>query len=210
MMNWDDQAITLSAIMESALLVDQLARTGQAPTIEMEAIAGSLFQFEWDSVEHIFGGLDPLERGLARLQDLMRQGTAGAAPNVMRYAMAMLYLGNKLRRDRDRLDIIRSRLEHTALKHAHFSSHFDQLAASVSSIYQDTISTYRYRIQISGSAEHLQDTRVADRIRTLLLAGIRAAILWRFLDGSRLKLLFNRRQLALACARQLARVNPHQ
>lgn len=42
---------------------------------------------------------------------------------------------------------------------------------------------------------HLQDSRNADKVRALLLAGIRSAMLWRQLGGRRWQLLFSRRKL---------------
>jgi len=197
--DWESQAIALAAVLESAMIVDQLARTGAAPTGEMEALCSALFQFEWEHIGDVFGGTDGLHRGLARLRDLCRQGSTGSAKQVMGYAMSMLYLSDKLGRDKDKLEIIRNRLDHTSHKIEYFDADFDNIAASVSSIYQDTLSQYRYRIQVSGSAEHLQNARTADRVRTLLFAGVRAAMLWRYVGGSRLRFLLNRKRIAAAC-----------
>ncbi|MFM7784178.1 MAG: DUF489 family protein, partial [Gammaproteobacteria bacterium] len=93
----------------------------------------------------------------------------------------------------------RERLEHANLKSQHFASRFDEMAASLAGIYQEQVSTLRYRIQVSGSAAQLQDPRVAERIRAMLLAGLRAAVLWRGLGGSRLDLLLGRGRLLTAC-----------
>ena len=45
---------------------------------------------------------------------------------------------------------------------------------------------------IKGEPEYLNVSTNAAKIRTLLLAGFRAAILWRQAGGSRWKLLFER------------------
>ena len=66
-----------------------------------------------------------------------------------------------------------------------------QLAA----LYQDTISTLGYRIQIQGKAEHLKNDDVANSIRAVLLSGIRSAVLWRQLGGRRWRLLIYRRRI---------------
>ena len=50
-------------------------------------------------------------------------------------------------------------------------------------LYQDTVSTLPFRIQVQGKVEHLQDERIANRIRALLLAGIRFAVLWHQIGG---------------------------
>ncbi len=193
-----DQAIALAGVVQAALLVDLLSREGQAPADSMQALAASLFRFEWDRVEDVFGGLGTLERGLEGLADMLQYGTGTEHPAALRYTLAMLHLGGMLARDRDRLGIIRSRLDHAALKQAHFSSRFDDMAASLAGIYQDSISPMRYRIQVRGSARHLQDPRVAERIRALLLCGLRAAVVWRHLGGRRFRLLTQRGRLRAA------------
>lgn len=193
-----DQVIALAAVAEAASLVDQLARNGSAPLTDMETLAQSLFRFEWNAVDEVFGGAVTLAHGLEVLEDLLQNGTGARRGNTLRYLMAMLHLSRALRSDRAMLARIRERLAHSARNSAHFASNFDAVSTSVAAVYQSTISTYRYRIQVAGSAAHLQNGRNADRIRTLLLAGLRAAVLWRHLGGSRVRALLWREQLLVA------------
>ena len=83
--------------------------------------------------------------------------------------------------------VVRARLEHTSFRAEHFSNNVGELCHSISGIYQDTLSHQRFRIKVTGSSQHLQDSRNADIIRALLLAGIRAAFLWRQLGGQPLE-----------------------
>jgi high frequency lysogenization protein len=100
--------------------------------------------------------------------------------------------------------VVHSRLQHASFKAEHFAGHVNDTCHSISGIYQDTLSTLRYRIKVAGSAQHLQDKQNADIIRALLLAGIRSAFLWRQLGGRRWKLLLQRKQL-LGAAQNLSR-----
>ncbi|MBT17966.1 MAG: hypothetical protein CL889_03205 [Dehalococcoidia bacterium] len=68
---------------------------------------------------------------------------------------------------------------------------FEQLA----NLYQDTISKLSYRIQVQGKLENLKNENVANRIRTLLLGGIRSAVLWYQLGGRRWRLAFYRKRI---------------
>ena len=113
----------------------------------------------------------------------------------MRYVFSLLYLERKFAADPDMMSVVRSRLEHTSFRAEHFASNVNELCHSVSGIYQDTLSKQRFRIKVTGSAQHLQDTNNADIIRALLLAGIRAAFLWRQLGGRRWTLLLQRKKL---------------
>jgi high frequency lysogenization protein len=77
---------------------------------------------------------------------------------------------------------------------------------SVAAIYQDTLSTLSFRIKINGSAQHLQNSKNADVIRALVLAGVRSAHLWRQLGGRRWKLALQRGQIrdtAVALSRDM-------
>lgn len=63
-------------------------------------------------------------------------------------------------------------------------------------IYQQTISTLSFRIQVSGKPQYLKNTAIANTIRATLLAGIRSAVLWQQLGGRRWHFLIKRRKLA--------------
>jgi high frequency lysogenization protein len=67
--------------------------------------------------------------------------------------------------------------------------------AACGALYQDTISTFRLRIQVQGDMRFLQQAGNAARIRALLLTGIRSARLWRQLGGHRWQLVFSRSKL---------------
>ena len=200
------QALCLAAVMEAAIMVDELARNGSAPVDSMQSLTESLFRFEWQAVEEVYGGVTNLRRGLGVLEIMLEQFSDARQPQLLRYVLALLHLGGRLARDTPRLSDIRARLEHTNRKATHFSTQFDETATSVAAIYQDLISTCNYRILVSGNAAYLQDARIAARIRTLLLAGLRAAVLWRFVGGSRRGILFGRRTLLEACRNLAAAV----
>jgi len=185
-------------VVQAALLVDQLAREGAASAEEMQRLSQSLFRLEWDDPAEVFGGLMALRRGLAGLEEILKAGSTTTNPAALRYALALLRLGRQLGSDRGRMTTIRARLDHAAAKHEHFASRFDETASSLASIYQDCVSNMRYRIQVNGSAQYLQDPRVAERIRALLLCGLRAAIMWRHLGGRRRQLLTARGRLVAA------------
>ena len=65
------------------------------------------------------------------------------------------------------------------------------------------ISDLKPRIMVAGEQNYLLNTDTAARVRTLLLAGIRAAVLWRQLGGSKWKLLLSRKRY-VSVARNLA------
>ena len=93
------------------------------------------------------------------------------------------------------MGVVHSRLQHASFKAEHFSDNVGEVCHSIAGIYADTLSQLRFRIKVTGSAQHLQDRQTADKVRALLLAGIRSAFLWRQLGGRRWKLVLQRRRL---------------
>jgi high frequency lysogenization protein len=72
-------------------------------------------------------------------------------------------------------------------------------------LYAETLSTLRPRVMVPGSVLHLEQPRTVARIRTLLLASVRAAVLWRQVGGTRWGLLLRRGRICEASRRLHAR-----
>lgn len=202
--NLEQQTIALAGVAQAARLVDQISKTGSYPIEFLSPSIHSLFAFDADSVEQVFGGISGVKLGLNNLSTLLASRQADENRDLVRYVFAMLYLERKFAADNAMMSVVRSRLEHTSFRADHFASHVNELCHSVSGIYQDTLSKLKFRIKVTGSTQHLHNPQNADIIRALLLAGIRSAFLWRQLGGRRWKLLLQRKQL-LQASQQLSR-----
>ena len=203
----EQQTIALAGVAQAARLVDQISRTGSYPVEFLEPSIHSLFEFEPDNVADIFGGLAGVKLGLNNLSAMLASRQADENREIVRYVLNMLYLERKFAASNEMMSVVHSRLEHTSFKAEHFAGHVNDVCHSVSGIYQDTLSKMRFRIKVSGSAQHLQDKLNADIIRALLLAGIRSAFLWRQLGGRRWRLLFDRKRI-LQTSQHLSRDLP--
>ena len=197
----EQQTLALAGVAQAARIVDLAAKTGTWPTPFVEASVHSLFCFDPDEVEEVFGTIQGVRLGLEQLSTCLRLSQDPAAADTLRYMLAILQLEKRFARRDDLLSIVHSRLKHTAYKAENFSSDINSLSSNISSIYQDTLSGLPYRIKVTGSAQHLNNPRVADLVRTVLLCGVRAAFLWRQLGGSRLKLMLSRGSIASTAAR---------
>lgn len=190
-----DQALALAGVAQAARLVDQISRTGSYPETQLEPLINSLFEFDADNVEDVYGGIAGLRLGLQTLQTMLSNQELDQARESVRYVFSLLYLERKFAARPDMMSVVRSRLEHTQFKSDHFAGHVNEVCHSVSGIYQDTLSTLKFRIKVTGNAQHLQNERNADIIRALLLAGVRSAFLWRQLGGKRWRLALQRGKL---------------
>ena len=102
---------------------------------------------------------------------------------------------------------IRSGLERATLQSAHFGLTHENVLANIADLYQNNISQINPRIMVMGEPRHLENSLVANKIRALLLAGIRSAWLWRQCGGSKMGFLWNRRKLREEAKRLLHTMN---
>jgi high frequency lysogenization protein len=99
-------------------------------------------------------------------------------------------------KNNEMLDTLRKRIQQIQKQiDLHGNETASQVLSSIAALYSDTLSTFQFRVQVNGRPELLQQTGIADQIRTALLGGVRAAILWRQLGGSRLDFIFRRKAI---------------
>ncbi len=97
----------------------------------------------------------------------------------------------------------------TTKQHAPPNYARSKVIANTAALYQETLSTFSFRIQVTGEPNHLKNTDNADKIRALLLAGVRAALLWRQVGGRRWHLLFFRSRVGQSAKRILQSAPSH-
>ena len=198
-----DQAIALSAIFQAAELVTTLARTGKVDESELTPLLDSVMVLNADATADIYGGEWDWSSHLARGKALAKQtfggGRSQVNPEVVRYALSLLHLEAKLSKDKAMLSTLGGRLENLLRQKEHFhSSTHENVIASMSGLYQDTLSKLSFRIKVHGDSRHLKQNHVAEQVRAILLAGVRAAILWRQVGGHRWHLIFKRKAILKA------------
>lgn len=191
-----EQLVALGAVFEAAALVDRIARTGQVSNASLACMLASLLVRESKPVVEIYGGDDiNLRDGYRALASALERDTNSLQREPLRYALAMIGLERQLDKRGDMLQVIGSRLDQIQQQVDHFGLTHENVVASFDGLYQDTISTFRQRIQVQGDMRHLQQSDNAAKIRALLFAGIRSARLWRQLGGHRWQLVFSRRKM---------------
>lgn len=200
----DEQTIALAGIFQAASLVEQIAKRGMIPQNSFETCIQSLFINSPEVTEDVFGGVKDLpynlSLGLRNLQDLVEKKKNQHNADVMRYALSALHLERKLSANPEMMKTIGQRMDQLEQKARYFNTDHSEegqahpnptiythsnVIAGLAGLYQDTISTFSFRIQVSGDPRHLQNSENAAKIRALLLASIRSALLWRQVGGKR-------------------------
>ena len=198
-----EQTIALSAIFQAAELVSILAKTGQVDNASLQPLLESLLMVNAASTEDIYGGQWDYSTNLALGRKISRQALgkerSSVNPDTLRYALSLIHLENKLSKTPDMLSTIGQKIAQIEQKKAHYESVLhENMVASISGMYQDTLSKLSFRIQVHGDSRFLQQPQVANQVRAILMSGIRAAMLWRQLGGKRWHLIFKRKALLSA------------
>ena len=190
-----DQVIALAGIFQACQLVETLAKNGSVPSDRFNVCIDSLFQKNPESTDAVFGSVEHLQLGIESMQELITLQSRGKPSDTLRYVVGVVHLSKKLRQNKAMLNQIGERLEQASRQAEHFSTSHTNVIANLAQVYQDSISTFRHRIQVNGYADYLQQESIAQRIRCLLFAGIRATMLWHQLGGRRRHLILNRKDI---------------
>jgi len=184
-------AIALAGLFQAVKLVQQTATGRYCNSVALDVCLAGLFNTEPASADTVFGGLDGLQSGLETALDQISSQRGKRDLELTRYAITILYLERKLARHPAMLDHIRAVIDNTR---GQDMTHPDVIA-SLADAYKHTISTLRPQVLVNGNPEVLSNQDNQNLIRTLLLAAIRAAVLWRQCGGRRLTLLLHRKAL---------------
>lgn len=205
----EDKTIALAGVFQAAFMVDQIANQGSCNSFTLETSLNSLTITNPENTLSVFGSDKyNLRQGLSSLKEFMTPKSQGITPNTLRYSISLLHIESRLRRDADIMNVIAERLDQLDKQLEHFDITHENIIKNLADIYKDTISTLKFRIQVNGNPTYLQNPANAEKIRAILLAGVRAAILWRQVGGRRWHLIFSRRQYQLA-SEQLLSLNTH-
>ncbi len=190
-----NQTLALAGIAQAAALVEQLASTGNADTLAMQASIASLLKIDSASVLDVYGGsVNGLKLGLKQL-DMQMTGYKIANAQQARYSASIVFLEHQLETRKDLLKTINTGIVRAQAQTEHFDLLHENVLANLGDIYQNTISTLQPRIMVNGDQAYLSRPEIANKIRACLLAGIRSALLWKQCGGTRWKFLFYRKKI---------------
>ena len=191
------QCLALSGVAQSAYLVKQLAQNGMVGQDKLNTLIRSLFISNPKTTEAVYGSVSRLNLGMQVLQEIVRNDEGSLkSPDVLRYFLGLMHLERKMMTKKGMLDLIGERLdamEHLSLEDPDLGN--NQLIQELSALYKDTLSTLPFRIQVTGEVKFLKNEEIADKIRAVLLSGIRSAVLWYQLEGRRWHLLIGRKKI---------------
>lgn len=206
MKNITDNTLALAGIYQTSYLVDQIANQGITDSAALDASIDSILKTDAPSTEAVFGGINGVATGLSVLLKQLANDKQGANPQVTRYVVGMLHLERKVARNPHMLTRIAQSIKQAKSQAEHLPVSHEDILATLAETYKDTVSTLSPRIMVQGDQRHLANPDNSSKVRALLLAGIRAAVLWRQCGGSRWNLLFKRQLLIKEAQNILAQI----
>ncbi len=190
-----NQVIALAGLAQSMELVKQTARTGRNDEMALRSALVSVFMVDADGILEVYGGLASLRLGLKALGRQLSEPKQ-VDPETARYASTLIYLEPLLTQDREMTDTISHAIRDAKEIWDRSTERMDpEVFSLLATAYQQTVSTLKPRIMVAGEQRYLSDPQNANQIRTLLLAGIRSALLWRQAGGSKWRVLFLRSRM---------------
>ena len=190
-----DRTLALAGILQATSLVNDIATTGKADQHDEETCLRSVMELNPVDIHSIYGHVANLSTGLKTLIAQLGQNTAKPDLDIARYTVGLLHLERKLSKRKTMLEQIAKGISRAKQQLEYFPVTHENIIANLGGLYSDTISQIPPKIMVSGENHLLTDASIANRIRALLLCGMRSALLWRQLGGSRWQLLWKRAAL---------------
>lgn len=190
----------LAAMLQALVQVRRIGVESGWDEAQALPLLESLFRVDANTAEDVYGGAAALQPGLKTLCEQMGGGKMD--PQIARMAGTLLHLERKLARRAPMLKLLAGHIEEAGRARTAFGTMHENVIERMSAAYLDTLSRLSPRVMVQGNPDHLGNPRNVARIRALLLAAIRGAVLWRQSGGSGWQLLVKRRKI-LAAAQAL-------
>ncbi|MGM3174068.1 high frequency lysogenization protein HflD [Dickeya lacustris] len=204
--NYDEITLAMAGVCQSAQLVQQLAHQGTCNTDALKTSLQSILNINPSNTLDVFGNREAnLKIGLETLLGILNSSREGLGAELSRYTFSLMVLERRLHNNRDALNELCSRISQLDRQLDHYDLLSDTFINVLAGIYVDVISKLGPRIQVTGAQEVLKNSLIQAKVRAALLAGIRAAVLWQQVGGSRLQLMFSRSKLVRHAQDMLSR-----
>ena len=197
------RVIALAGVLQASRLVRELATNGSADAASSESSLASIFRIDADSAAEVFGGISGVRMGLEQLIAQLDDGTRDLP--LTQLVLNVTRLARRLERIPAMRTELRNAIESIQRQVLHVGVANSGVQTRLAELYVSTLSLVRPRIVVHGNPVHLGNPRDVEQIRAMLLAAVRAAVLWHQVGGGQFRLLLRRREYAMLARGLLAR-----
>lgn len=189
-------SLALSGMLQATVLVYELANHGSCNEKSFQQSLATIYKIDSDSISDIFNGAEGVKLGLVSLNKMISKSKGRVPSDSIRYLISLFTLERRLMKDKNALEHLSAGINQIMQQREFYGEDAAPIIANLASLYTDTIGQFKQRIMITGREEYMHQDDIMQRIRALLLAGLRAAVAWRQAGGNRLQLFFARSKLA--------------
>lgn len=199
----EGRVIALAGLFQALALVRAIAQRGGCDAAIARHSLASVLRIDADSPADVYAGVGNLRLGLEVLISQLDQGNRRDLA-LTRMAVQVMRLERTLMRHHKTLSMLRAGIDGMRALIPQVEAGSVDPSGRMAELYANTLSHLQPRIMVEGNPAFLQQSTQVDRIRALLMAAVRAAVLWRQLGGNQWSLIFRRRQYAMLARGLLA------
>ncbi|MFT2092668.1 high frequency lysogenization protein HflD [Paraglaciecola sp. 2405UD69-4] len=199
--------IALAGVCQAAALVKKIARGNDYNEQALNASLNSISVTESDNTEQVFGDISQLKLGYETILSQLGNQSNLKDVEITRYIANLLSIERKLSTKKKTMAVLGERISNIQRQKLHLELPESQMLSNLDSIYADVISPITRKIQVAGDPKVLQRPECQHKVRATLLAGVRAAVLWRQVGGKRRHILLNRTQILNSAKHTLNHIN---
>lgn len=204
--NFIERTLALAAVFQAAHMVKEVAWKGKCNEEQLSVAVASILKKNSTRVEDIFSeNIVSLRSGIDALSGFFNKNITSKDNEITRYVLSMMHLEKMLLKDNDMISTIKSRIDRLQDQVNIFGLTHDNVIANVAGLYTDTISSFSFRIHVTGEPSILNNTHNANKVRALLFFGIRCVVLWRQLGGSKWQLVFSKKK-TISAAKEIQQI----
>jgi high frequency lysogenization protein len=198
-----DQTIALAGMYQAVRLVQQTAQGERRDADATRACIRSILNTDPESAIDVYGDSRGLMLGLEVTTGQLGNDSTQRDMVLTGYVITLIHLERKLSRNTDLMKALATGIDRIKGQIKSVDEVEPDIIAALAALYRDTISTLQPRIMVKGEESVLRNSDSKNMIRALLLAGMRAAVLWKQRGGNRMRLILQRKQILDCCAELL-------
>jgi len=199
-----DRTIALAGMFQAVKLVQQTAQGQRRDAAATAVSISSVLNTDPETAIDVFGDSRALIPGLETVLGQMGDDSKQRDMALTGYVITLMHLERKLARQPELMKKLGSGVDRIKEEIESVEESDSGIVAALAVLYKETVSTLQPRIMVKGDEHVLRNADSKRMIRALLLAGMRAAVLWRQCGGNRIRLIFQRKQLLDSCRELLA------
>ena len=190
-----NQTIALAAMCQAAIMIQQLARGQIIKTEQLTTLLEGIMVTSPDSVFDVYHNISDLNDGSQLMIKQLSGQATGKDVELTRYLAGIMSLSKKLLNNRQALSGLQEILDLVTRRLTHFEINEMSVIENFADGYSKVLSPLGQKIQVIGNPDILKQQNTQHKVRALLLAGVRAAVLWRQMGGQRRQFIFKRKQI---------------